>query len=222
MRAALLIGIAALLMLGCGAAEYKNKVTSQNSPAYASNSAVASVSSPAAAMGDPAANPVYQSQERNRPSEHEMAVHKFHAQKKARARNNDYWSVQKVSSDRKTKEAIDMIKKRKEALASGGQVGEPGPSMILTEKRKKAAMRRLRQQREAVMNGLGDVVANTKNRLDLKPSRLNSSRMPGNGLVGMQPHDRYISKEECPHQSCINKALTSRSKYEQLGNVPQH
>jgi hypothetical protein len=79
-------------------------------------------------------------------------------------------------------------------------------------------MRRLRLQREALMNGLGDVVAQTRWRLDLKPSRLNKSRMPGNGLVGMQPHDRYISKEECPHQSCIDKSRTSKTKMEQLGN----
>jgi len=221
MRAALLIGIAALLMLGCGAVEYKGKVTSQHTPASISNTQVASAGQPAAAISDPAM-PAYEGREKNRPSEHEMAVHNYHAQQKAKARNADYWSVNQVRSDRAEREAIKMFKDQRQAEASGGEVGEPGPNTILTEKKKKAAIERLRSQREGVMNGLGDVVAFTKNRLDLKPDRLNASRMPGNGLVGMQPHDRYITKEECPNNRCVNKALTNKSKLDSLGNPLGH
>jgi hypothetical protein len=206
-------------MLGCGAVEYKGKVTSQNTPTYISGSQVAQASQPAAAVESPVA---YQGREQNRPSQHEMAVHNYHKQQKAKARNTDYWSVNQVRMDRKDKEAIEMLKKQREAVASGGELGIPGPSTVLTEKRKKASIERLRRQREAVMNGLGDVVANTKNRLDLKAKRLNKSRMPGNGLVGGQFNDHYISKEECPHQNCVNKALTNKAKMDRLGNPLGH
>lgn len=215
MRAALLIGIAALLMLGCGAVEYKGKVTSQRTTSYVSGTQVAQAAAPAAVVESPAE---YQARGQNRPSQHEMAVHNYHAQQKAKARNTGYWSVNQVKMDRRDKEAIQMLKNQREAVASGGEVGEPGPSAILTEKKKKAAIDRLRRQREAVMNGLGDVVANTKNRLDLKAKRLNNSRMPGNGLVGGQFNDHYISKEECPHHSCVDKARTNKSKLDRLGN----
>jgi hypothetical protein len=205
-------------MLGCGAVEYKGKVSSQYSPAYSSNTNVASAGKPAAAVDDPAMVPEYSHPAPRRPSEHEMAVHNYHKQQKAKARNDGYWTVNQVKVDRADKEAIEMLKKKREAVASGGQVGEPGPSTILTNKKKKEAMRRLRLQREAVMNGLGDVVAHTKNRLDLKPDRLNKSRMPGNGLVGMQANDHYISMEECPNHNCVNKALTNKAKMDRLGN----
>ncbi|MBW2278205.1 MAG: hypothetical protein JRF63_11975 [Deltaproteobacteria bacterium] len=217
MRAALLLGIAALLMLGCGAAEYKGKVTSQYTPGYSSGTSVATAGSPATAIDDPAAMPEYQAREQNRPDQHEMAVHNYHNQQRAKARNTDYWSVNQVKTDSADKEAIDMIKKQREAVASGGEVGEPGPSTVVTDRVKKEAMRRLRRQREAVANAMGDCVGGTKGRLDLSTKDLNASKMPGNGLVGMQPHDHYITKREC-QGSCLNKSLGNKAKMDRMGN----
>ena len=214
MRAALLIGIAALLLLGCGAVEYKGKVTSQNSPAFVSGTQVAQAAQPAAAVESPAE---YQARGQNRPSEHEMAVHNYHKQQKAKARNTDYWTVNQVKMDRADKEAIEMIKKQREAVASGGEVGEPGPSTIVTNKVKREAMRRLRRQREAVANAMGDLTGGTRWRLDLSGKDLNSSKMPGNGLVGPQMNDHYITAEECPNHNCLNKAKTPKAKIDQLG-----
>lgn len=219
MRIALLIGIAALMMLGCGAVEYKGKVNTKSSQAFASTTPVASAGKPAAVIEDPAAMPEYQGREPSHPSEHATAVRNYHKQRHIKARNNDYWTINKVKVNRGEEELRNMIEKKRQAAASGDRAGEESPAMARTEKQKKDAARRLRRAREAVANTLDDgSVPFNRYRYDLKKSDINTWRMPGHGQMGMQPHDRYISKEECPHMRCVNKARTNKTKLERLGN----
>lgn len=217
MRTALLVMIAALMMLGCGAVEYKGKVNTKSSQAYAMTTPVASAGKPAAAIDDPA--PQYQGKEAYRPSEHSNAVRNYHKQQHIKARNNDYWTINKVKVDRGEEELRNMIEKKRQAAASGDRAGEESPALARTEKQKKDAARNIMRARESVANTLDDGSSPFNRwRLDVKQSELNTWRMPAHGQIPMQPHDRFISKEECPHMRCMNKARMNKTKMENLGN----
>jgi len=211
----LILVAAALFAFGCSQTAIQTKGTVEHSRVAPVSADIALASSNAAvdAVGPVVTEPT----KRHHPSEHEMAVHRHHQEMHVKARNNDYWSVNKVRTDWREEELKRIVQQKIKSTVLGG-VDEPSFNRVLTEKRKRETIRQLKAMRKAVMNSLDDPRPCYKNSLDIKPSDLNRSRMPGNGLVGMTPHDHYISKSECPNNRCVNSALTSRNRMKALGN----
>jgi len=217
MKKALLLGVAALLMLGCSAADYKNKSMKTVKPAVIKGSSATLASASAATMDQ--AQPAYAAQKRNRPTQHQMAVHRHHDNQHKRLQYNHQWKIEEPKLTGRQKELVKIVKDKMQSAMNAS--GEPGPNRMWTPKKKREAMERMQKMREGLMNTLDQPQANWRNRVDIKPSDINNARMPGNGLVGMPAggNDHYIRASECPNNRCINSARSQSGRMQRLANT---
>ncbi|HUT78384.1 MAG TPA: hypothetical protein VM285_11890, partial [Polyangia bacterium] len=213
-KGTLLLAAAALLVLGCSTVRRGPTVTGHQSqdPAVAPLQVAAVEADP----GTPApANMVVESR---RPSQHAQDVHSYWAQKKASVNKANTEGLGKVNhSAKQDREMREMIENKKKATIMG-DLDSPGMTNIMSDKMKREAQQMIKGMRQSVMNSLDEPHGTDVRRVDLEMRDVNTARMNGAGLVGMQPHDRFISNSECPNNRCVNGAAGSSGRMRSLGN----
>jgi hypothetical protein len=215
MKGTLLLAAAALLVLGCSTVRRGPTVTGHRGQ----DPTVAPLQVAAAAADSGAlATPVDQIVESKRPSRHAQDVHAYWEQRNASVNKANTQGLGKVNHNAKQeREMRQMIENKKKATIMG-DLDSPGMTNIMSDKMKREAQQMVKGMRQAVMNSLDEPRGTDSRRVDLTMRDVNTSRMNGNGLVGMQPHDHFISNSECPNNRCVNGAAGSSGRARSLGN----
>ncbi|MCP4675819.1 MAG: hypothetical protein GY854_10000 [Deltaproteobacteria bacterium] len=222
MKKVLLIGVAALLVLGCA-------TTSGTDTQVASHPSAMRVDM-GAQSAMPATKPAlveYNTKVETtyRPTEHQMAVINHNKEAKEKASNISYWSISQVErSDTAEAKLKQDIQAKAKAMTMDENDG-PGPSIHdkNNKKKQREAIKKLKAQKEA-MNTLneGGPSITDKYRLDLTGKDLNQSKMPGNGLCSGTPKRTFMRADECRHGSCIDSSRSAKGKIGVLGNPYDH
>jgi hypothetical protein len=216
MKKALLLAAAVLLALGCAATKKgQAELAHQGQGQLAAPLQLAAVDG--ATVQDAAL--IVPKIESKRPDRHQMDVRAYWEQRKAEVNKANTEGAGKIDmSAKRNREAREMIEKKKQSAVMGG-VDEPGMTNIMSDKMKREAQQMVKGMRQAVMNSLDEPHGNDTRRVDLEMSDVNMSRANGAGLVGMQPHDHYLSQGECPQGRCVNRELGSSGRMNSLGNL---
>ncbi len=223
MKKVLLIGAAALLVLGCATTSVGTDTQVASHPSAMRVDMGAQTAMPATRPALVEYNTKVETL--YRPSEHQMAVISHNKEAKEKASNLSYWSVDQVE---RSDTAEAKLKKDIQAKAKAMTMDEndgPGPSIHdkNNKGKQREAIKKLKKQKEA-MNTLneGGPSITDKYRLDLTGADLNKSRMPGAGLFSGTPKKTYMRADECRNGSCVDLSRSAKGKIQMLGNPYDH
>ncbi len=217
MKKVLLVGAAALLVLGCATTSVNTEApVAANTPSVMQTD-VTSTPAPQPALVE------YNTKVQTpyRLSEHQKAVVNANQARHKEAMNTSYWSVNQAErSDSREAQLKKEIEKKAAAMVMG-DLEEPAPTIHdRNNKYKKDAVKDKVKKMTESMNTLNEGGPSTadKYRTDLTMDDLNKARMPGNGLCSGTPKRTYLRASECRNGSCLNQGRTPKSKLQQLGN----
>jgi uncharacterized protein YxeA len=213
MKKVILVGVAALFVLGCASTTVHTPETASNDPIVRAEAEVAPVPQQAMIEYDTTVDVP------NRPSEHATAVMNANAEARKEALNTDYWSVDQVANTRSAESQLKNEIEKKAAAMVMGDTDEPGPTLhdknnVHKREQMKKKIKSMTENMN-MLDGPGPCLTD-KYRTDLTMDDLNGARMPGNGLVEGAAKKTYMHADECRDGSCYN---SSAPKYRTKGLV---